>query len=177
MTLKTKKWDNSLRICKQCNEQYKPKKVNQELCSGECRKKFQKQKYKSIWDNSLRICVYCNKQYKPIQPNQKYCTKKCLQQINKNNQKENFKFRMSYGNVKDYYIFERDDFKCIYCGKSSIEDNRKLHIDHIIPQSINGTHLKENLVTSCEECNILKSNKINKELIERVKKIVKKRNN
>lgn len=60
-------------------------------------------------------------------------------------------------NVRSFSIFKRDGFTCIYCGKSSIEDGIKLNIEHIIPISKGGkTHIN-NLITSCEECNVCKN--------------------
>lgn len=55
-------------------------------------------------------------------------------------------------------VLKRDNFKCVYCGKSAFET--KLHIDHIIPISKNGNNKIENLQTLCEVCNLSKSNKI-----------------
>lgn len=55
-----------------------------------------------------------------------------------------------------YTVFERDDFKCVYCGKSSIEDGVKLVLDHAFPHCIGGENSLYNLVTACEECNFVK---------------------
>ena len=51
-----------------------------------------------------------------------------------------------------FEIFKRDEFKCIYCGRSS-KDNTVLVIDHKIPLSRGGDDSYMNLVTSCWECN------------------------
>lgn len=58
-----------------------------------------------------------------------------------------------------YQILERDDHKCVSCGKNPKEDFIKLHIDHRIPFSEGGSSTYENLQTLCEECNIGKSNR------------------
>jgi hypothetical protein len=49
-------------------------------------------------------------------------------------------------------IAQRDDFTCQYCGGRP--GNDKLHIDHLIPYSKRGSNNPENLVTSCEKCNV-----------------------
>jgi hypothetical protein len=54
---------------------------------------------------------------------------------------------------KDWVIFNRDDFRCVYCGKSSIEDGVKLEADHVIARSAGGLDTAGNLVTSCRTCN------------------------
>lgn len=56
-------------------------------------------------------------------------------------------------------ILNRDNFRCVFCGKSPATDfGTKLHIDHIIPFSKGGQSILENLQTLCEECNLGKSN-------------------
>jgi len=55
-------------------------------------------------------------------------------------------------------VLNRDNFKCVFCGKSPATDfGTKLHIDHIIPFSKGGKSTLENLQTLCEECNLGKS--------------------
>ncbi len=52
-------------------------------------------------------------------------------------------------------ILRRDDHRCQYCGKKSVE----LTIDHIIPKSRGGVDTWENLVTACVKCNNRKGNR------------------
>lgn len=60
-----------------------------------------------------------------------------------------------------FKVLHRDNFKCVYCGKSpATHINCELHIDHIEPFSKGGKTKLENLQTSCKECNLGKSNKI-----------------
>ena len=55
-------------------------------------------------------------------------------------------------------VMNRDNFKCVFCGKSpATEIGTRLHIDHIIAFSMGGTNTLENLQTLCEKCNIGKS--------------------
>ena len=54
---------------------------------------------------------------------------------------------------RQFLIFSRDDFRCFYCGKSSIEDGVKLEADHIIPRSKGGEDTAGNFLTACRECN------------------------
>jgi hypothetical protein len=62
-----------------------------------------------------------------------------------------------------WQVFERDDFKCVACGKSA-SDGAILHVDHILPRSKGGKNMLENYQTLCHLCNIGKSNKSNKNL-------------
>lgn len=55
-------------------------------------------------------------------------------------------------------VFQRDNHTCQYCGRTP--PDVKLVIDHLIPVAQGGTDIFENLVTSCEECNSGKSDKL-----------------
>lgn len=57
-------------------------------------------------------------------------------------------------------VLSRDNFRCVFCGKSPATDiGTKLHIDHIKPFSKGGESVLENLQTLCEECNLGKSDR------------------
>lgn len=57
-------------------------------------------------------------------------------------------------------VLSRDNFRCIFCGKSPANDiGTKLHIDHIIPFSKGGKSDLNNLQTLCFECNLGKSDR------------------
>lgn len=57
-------------------------------------------------------------------------------------------------------ILNRDNFRCVFCGKSPATDlGTKLHIDHIKPFSKGGKSILENLQTLCEKCNLGKSDR------------------
>lgn len=55
-----------------------------------------------------------------------------------------------------FEVFKRDSFKCQYCGKSA--PDVVLHVDHIEPVSKGGDNDIMNLITSCQACNLGKSN-------------------
>ena len=58
-------------------------------------------------------------------------------------------------------IYERDEFRCQYCGQKS--DTRGLNLDHIIPLARNGKNTWDNVVCSCLRCNTIKGGKTLKE--------------
>lgn len=55
-----------------------------------------------------------------------------------------------------FKILERDNFTCQYCGRTP-QHGAVLVVDHIIPRSKGGRTISNNLITSCFECNIGKS--------------------
>jgi len=64
-----------------------------------------------------------------------------------------------------FKILQRDGFSCRYCGRNGERDSVILHIDHLFPVSQGGSNDINNLVTSCRDCNLGKSDN----LIEAVK--------
>jgi hypothetical protein len=55
-----------------------------------------------------------------------------------------------------FEVFKRDRFTCQYCGRTP--PSVILHCDHVIPSSEGGPDDVDNLVTSCDDCNLGKSN-------------------
>ena len=51
-------------------------------------------------------------------------------------------------------VFHRDEFTCVYCGMTPLEDAAELQVDHLVALEDGGAPLDlNNLVTSCVECN------------------------
>ena len=77
---------------------------------------------------------------------------------------EDFNLTRNFMGIKDigakkrFEIFERDNFTCQYCGRKPPEII--LHLDHIHPSSKKGVDEDFNLITSCQQCNLGKGNKI-----------------
>lgn len=55
-----------------------------------------------------------------------------------------------------FKVFDRDGYRCQYCGRSASE-GAKLCVDHIIPVSRGGKTTMDNLQTLCRECNASKA--------------------
>jgi len=71
----------------------------------------------------------------------------------------NEKKEKDFYNIKEnrYKIFERDSYKCHYCGKQLTRYSATL--DHIQPVSKGGDNSYDNLITSCLHCNSKRTNK------------------
>lgn len=50
-----------------------------------------------------------------------------------------------------FSVFTRDGFACRYCGKTP--PDVQLEVDHLVPVALGGGNARENLVTSCHDCN------------------------
>jgi len=56
--------------------------------------------------------------------------------------------------VKRNEIFERDGYRCVYCGVQLPAE--ELTLDHVQPRVRGGDRSEGNLVTACRACNTLK---------------------
>jgi 5-methylcytosine-specific restriction endonuclease McrA len=52
-------------------------------------------------------------------------------------------------------VLKRDNHTCQYCGST-----KRLTLDHVIPRSKGGQHSWDNVVTACERCNSIKSDRL-----------------
>lgn len=66
--------------------------------------------------------------------------------------------RKAIGDKLRFEVFKRDQFKCQYCGKAA--PDVILHVDHINPVSKGGDNELINLITSCMDCNLGKSDRL-----------------
>ena len=115
-------------------------------------------------DYGSRICRHCGEAFAAKSANQKFCCSSCCSA-----------HQLEVSSRDRYIIFERDNFKCAYCGRSSIEDGVKLHADHIYPRAMGGEDKAYNMITACEECNLGKSKRVMK-IYRKLLRIIKARN-
>jgi 5-methylcytosine-specific restriction endonuclease McrA len=54
-------------------------------------------------------------------------------------------------------IFERDEFRCVYCGEQFAAE--ELTLDHVQPRVRGGDRSEGNLVSACKACNTLKGHR------------------
>lgn len=54
-------------------------------------------------------------------------------------------------------VFQRDGFRCVYCGASAAES--RLVVDHVLPIAKGGDDGMDNLATACRDCNLGKADK------------------
>lgn len=62
---------------------------------------------------------------------------------------------MAISKAMRYQIFRRDGHVCQYCGGRP--PDVALVVDHVVPATLGGPDIPENLTTSCRECNSGKS--------------------
>jgi len=67
---------------------------------------------------------------------------------------------LDYYNIREnrLEVYERDDYKCQYCGKQLTRFTSTL--DHVRPVTIGGDNSLLNLITACRECNSKKNKRL-----------------
>ena len=119
-------------------------------------KKEYPEEYSVYVDRKDVVCNICGEAFKTTHSGKKVCSDKC--------KKERDKIKsLEKKELTDFIIFERDNFRCVYCGKSSIEDSIKLEVEHIYPVRKDGDSELYNIVTACELCNRQKHTNVMKE--------------
>lgn len=63
-------------------------------------------------------------------------------------------------------IYERDEYRCVYCGNLVSEQTASL--DHLRPRELDGTNDPRNLVTACISCNASKQDLPLREFLRRL---------
>ena len=68
--------------------------------------------------------------------------------------------------VTNTFLFARDQYRCQYCGRASLElkVRESLTRDHVVPLSRGGSNLWTNVVTACSSCNTRKANHLPAEI-------------
>lgn len=111
----------------------------------------------------FKDCLICKRKFQTNNHQQKYCSHSCSLKAEGSRRKNSKE-------IQPYRIFERDGFKCHYCGKSPHLDNIILTIDHIIPLVLGGNDKDDNLITACSYCNSVKGDRLlSLEIIEFLK--------
>lgn len=78
-----------------------------------------------------------------------------------------------------YRVLFRDEFRCVYCGRTAVEDGVVMEVDHMVPVCAGGQATMMNLVACCEACNLGKGDRtLPQETIDRIisaRRVVKPR--
>jgi 5-methylcytosine-specific restriction endonuclease McrA len=153
----SKKIPESMELtCNQCGRKYTRRKSyiaklikrgqQAKYCSLDCNNKAKtKEREKSE-------CLFCGQPFFVTRNRKFFCSQQCWWSYKSENSKETSRF-IKLG--LRFRVLSRDNFTCQYCGNSPRKDDTvTLHLDHIIPFSQGGKTTFDNLITSCQECNL-----------------------
>ena len=129
--------------CIECNKPFKPNGKGK-MCSDACRAARKNYKARKRRKRSLdKECIECGEFFTANSPQQKLCSKKC----------NRVRYIKHHARGR-FIIYNRDKFKCIYCGLSSIIDEHTILIlEHVVPIVDGGLSNAANVATACATCN------------------------
>lgn len=129
------------------------------VCSDECGSVRTKRRVAEEWQREWalivaarepRACVHCGGVIGPERrTDARYCCASCCAMARASSRRGG-----SRDPVSRAYIIARDKSRCHLCGKRCERD--EIHIDHLIPVSLGGKHVPENLRVACAGCNTRK---------------------
>lgn len=162
--------DKKARECRACGRRFSDGGAGaNQYCSIGCKKRMRVDLLRErSKDTEDAICIGCAGTFaRPkYQATRRYCTPECRDKS----------ILMAVTRPR-FFLFERDEFRCVYCGLSSVEEGLILTIDHIVPRSGGGTDDAGNLVTCCRECNSSKGRAtLAPAVMERLLRLVATRN-
>lgn len=135
--------------CKYCGKRFSSFHIMGRVCN-ECYEKNKTSPLLTLIEKTT--CEICGNEFFKTTYNNKYCSQKCKKAGNgillKNYSASRFK------------IFQRDNFTCAYCGRTPIEHQVVLIVEHIFPRNKGGDNDLKNVITGCEECNLQKGDTV-----------------
>jgi hypothetical protein len=134
-----------------------------------------KSKIRVMGERRHRKCKLCGKEYDFVfEGSPSFCSKECKNKASnkaksyygRNGRKRARYYGVEYEYINAKKIFIRDKWTCQLCGcktperlKGTLRDNAP-ELDHIIPLSKGGGHVKHNVQCTCRKCNNSKGNKL-----------------
>lgn len=159
-----------INICPQCGKDFK-NRGGRTYCSYQCYIESKRAKEQTT------TCPICGTAVKQKGNKLKYCSRVCSikaqADVYRRNTLTRRALRKTNGKVETINpkeIFDRDGWRCQLCGKKVSKKLYKIKgtkryanapsIDHIIPISRGGEHIKANVQCACYLCNCRKGNRV-----------------
>lgn len=149
------------RCCVSCGAQFNTNIPNKIRCVETCKPL-----------KSSATCARCGTVFerKYGDKRKRFCSKLCLRRSKKklhcNYRKRARALGLPYEPINPVKIFDRDGWRCHLCGRKTPQVARGTNrdnapeLDHIVPLSMGGGHLRSNVACACRRCNGLKSNRV-----------------
>ncbi len=144
-----------IKICAHCGKEFVCRNKHRKYCSHDCKRANEPYyiNHKQA-EQVKKRCIACGQEYVTVKPlQQHYCSGECAvkaKRLRASKRYEQFG-KPAYLAIR-FRVFERDNFRCRYCGRSP-DDGAKLVIDHILAKCKGGQDELSNYVTACVECN------------------------
>ncbi len=157
-------------VCVICGQEFDGR-GGTKYCTDDCRKEKERRRSRE-YEESKHIpnsfaCKECGRQYTTNygEKNSVYCSSKCLKKATGRIEKAKRRARMytvECESVDPIYVLKRDGWRCMKCGVRTPQryrgttHERAPEVDHVVPLSRGGTHVRGNLQCLCRKCNIEK---------------------
>ena len=128
-------------LCAFCGQ---PKMPGSDYCSDECAFTHRPETVRTIH------CRWCGIEFR-TQGTALYCSGRCRVANHRAGKSHDPLVVGPVGLSLRFAVLERDNFRCVYCGRTAAE--ARLEIDHVHPRNKGGADLVSNLVAACFECN------------------------
>lgn len=168
------------RRCEICQQDFIAAGVGGRLCSDECRAEDMRRRSRAIEIDNHRKkaktckCRACGVLFSPLYATKKraFCSETCAKRQARRDGRggcNNAQRAKRLGLTRKYFnerkILERDGWACYLCGQPTPPELRGTYepnapeLDHIVPLSKGGAHIKENVACICRRCNGEKGNR------------------
>jgi hypothetical protein len=167
---------SGIHVCDVCRIEFrKTKGAAGRFCSPACTQAWNKAEQGKSRES---VCLTCNKQFLAKRPNRaRYCTRSCATQFHylngkslsdhkkhvrfkgKNARDRAIHYGVTYEPIRVIDVFNDAKWLCSLCGirtlksKRGTSDQRAPELDHIIPISMGGPHVRDNVQLACRACN------------------------
>lgn len=162
--------NNHRRKCAICASEFSPRQSNHRLCSEACRRRDACQWHRKFQERRKPLiphtCRECRQSFVPRYGNKRrrFCSSQCADRFG--NRIERVRHRSNKRSGERFSatgIYERDGWHCRLCGEIVDRSLPCLHpdaptIDHIIPISRGGKHIRANVQLAHRKCNVRKGN-------------------
>lgn len=117
-------------------------------------------------------CASCGTLFVFNQPQARVCSAKCARRVSRKavrarhgrldvHRKRARFFGVEYEPISPKRVFEQDGWRCGICGRRTLKGKKVPHpraatLDHVIPMSLGGGHIRANVQCACFECNTRK---------------------
>ena len=159
------------KTCKQCQGKFyvtAPSESRRKFCGMACMAINQRERWKKQRESRAITCKNCQKHCAPTHNNVRkaFCSQACCKawMVGENSvlyRGNTTSFRGPLWHALAESIRERDGHVCRRCGKTTTENNKRLHVDHIRPwRDFNDTteaNHPDNLVSLCSSCHSRKT--------------------
>lgn len=151
------------KTCDHCGTTYQAARSDQRFCSRVCRSVWRHRALGSPAAVSDRACAHCGASFVSTRAHQRFCRRSCAAEYyGRDHIARAKRFGVPWEHFASFEVFSRDKWTCGICGdpvdrRLVYPDPACVSLDHIVPLSKGGGHLRSNAQCAHWICNVQKS--------------------